>query len=151
MSEPLSPAAFIAQARTRIPNTFIHLLGFHLCEVSAKHAVAEMSFRESLQQLTGVFHAGALVSLADTTATFACIYWRGDALDASQSSFPLTIQLSSNFIRNTNSGNVTACAVPVHQGRTTIVVETRVTDADDRLLSVVTTTHLVVGKASKLS
>lgn len=146
MSERLSPAAFMAQARARIPDTFIDLLGFQLREISDEHTVAEMSFRESLQQLTGVFHAGALLSLADTTATFACLYWRGDPLDGSPSSFPLTIQLSSNFIRNTGSGTVRARAVPVHRGRTTIVVETRVTDVDERLLSVVMTTHLVVGE-----
>ena len=135
----------MARAKARIPNTFIGLLGFDLREVYDEHVVAEMSFRESLQQLTGVFHAGALLSLADTTATFACLYWRGDPPDCSPSSFPLTIQLSSNFIRNAGSGTVRARAVPVHRGRTTIVVETRVTDADERLLSVVTTTHLVIG------
>ena len=145
MPERLSPSAFVAQAQTRLSDTFIDLLGIRLREVSDAHAIAEMSFSATLQQLTGVFHAGALLSLADTTATFACLYWINDPLDGSRSSFPLTIQLSSNFIRNAGSGTARARAVPVHQGRTTIVVETRVTDADDRLLSVVTTTHLVIG------
>lgn len=145
MPEHLSPSAFVARARTRLSNTFIDLLGIQLREVSDVHAIAEMSFNESLQQLTGVFHAGALVSLADTTATFACLYWIRDPLDGSQLSFPLTIQLSSNLIRNIGHGTVSARAVPVHRGRTTIVVETRVTDADERLLSVVTTTHLIIG------
>lgn len=145
MPERLSSSAFVTQAQTRLSNTFIDLLGIRLREVSDAHAIAEMSFSESLQQLTGVFHAGALVSLADTTATFACLYWIHDPLDGSRSSFPLTIQLSTNFIRNTGVGTVKARAVPVHLGRTTIVVETRVTDANERLLSVVTTTHLVVG------
>jgi len=145
MPEHLSSSAFVTQAQTRLSNTFIDLLGIRLREVSDAHAIAEMSFSESLQQLTGVFHAGALVSLADTAATFACLYWIHDPLDGSQSSFPLTIQLSSNLIRNTGHGMVSARAVPVHRGRTTIVVETRVTDTDERLLSVVTTTHLVVG------
>ena len=145
MPERFSPSAFVAQAQTRLANTFIDLLGIRLREVDDAHAIAEMSFSETLQQLTGVFHAGALVSLADTTATFACLYWIHDPLDGSRSSFPLTIQLSSNLIRNTGHGMVRARAVPVHRGRTTIVIETRVTDADDRLLSLVTTTHLVVG------
>ncbi len=145
MSERLSPSAFVAQVQTRIPNTFIDLLGIHLREVSDEHADAEMLFTKKLQQLTNVFHAGALVSLADTTATFACLYWMHDPLDGSQSSFPLTIQLSTNFLRNTGHCMVKARAVPVHRGRTTTIVETRITDADERLLNVVTTTHLVVG------
>lgn len=145
VTERLSASAFLAQAQARLSNTFIDLLGIRLREVSDAHAIAELSFSETLQQLTGVFHAGALLSLADTTATFACLYWMGDPLDDSPSSFPLTIQLSSNLIRNTGSGTVRARAAPVHRGRTTIVVETHVKDADNRLLSVVTTTHLVIG------
>ena len=145
MTERLSPSAFVAQAQTRIPNTFIDLLGIHLREVSYEHDVGEMPCSKKLQQLTGVFHAGTLVSLADTTATFACLYWMHDPLDGSQAPFPLTIQLSTNFLRNTGHGTIKARAVPVHRGRTTTVVETRITDADERLLSVVTTTHLVVG------
>ena len=37
-------------------------------------------------------------------------------------------------------------ATPVHQDQTTIVVETRISDAAGRLLMVVTTTHLLIGR-----
>jgi 1,4-dihydroxy-2-naphthoyl-CoA hydrolase len=144
MTERLSPAAFIAQAQERIRNTFIDLVGIRLLEVSNERAVAEMPFTESLQQLTGMFHAGALISLADTTATYACLYWTNGTLGGLGKSFPFTIQLSTNFIHNTGEGTIRAEAAPVHRGRTTIVVETRITDANGRLLIVVTTTHLVV-------
>lgn len=139
-------AALIAQAQERIRGTFIELIGLRLLEVSSERAVAEMPFTPQLQQLTGVFHAGALLTLADTTATFACMYWSGATLDGSAEQFPFTIQLSTNFLRNTNQGTVRAEATPVHRGRTTMVVETRVSDAAGRLLIVVTTTHLFVGK-----
>ena len=139
-------AALLAQAQERIRGTFIELIGLRLLEVTSERAVAEMPFTPQLQQLTGVFHAGALLTLADTTATFACMYWSGGTLDGSAEQFPFTIQLSTNFIRNTNQGTVRAEATPVHRGRTTMVVETRVSDAAGRLLIVVTTTHLFVGK-----
>lgn len=145
MTERLSPEAFIAQVHTRIRETFIGLVGVRLLEVSNEHAIAEMAFTENLRQLTGVFHAGALITLADTTATFACLYWLNGALNGPQAPFPFTIQLSTNFIRNTGDGTVRAEALPVHRGQTTQVVETRVTDANQRLLIAVTTTHLVVG------
>jgi uncharacterized protein (TIGR00369 family) len=105
-----------------------------------------MPFTPQLQQLTGVFHAGALLTLADTTATFASMYWSSGTLDGSAGQFPFTIQLSTNFLRNTNQGTVRAESTPVHRGRTTMVVETRVSDSAGRLLIVVTTTHLFVGK-----
>lgn len=133
---------FIAQAQERIRNTFIDLLGIRLIEVSHERAIAEMTFVPHLQQLTGVFHAGALIALADTTATFACLYWTQGTSHQGDDTFPFTVQLSTNLIRNTNMGTVRAEAVPVHRGRTTMVVETRLHDAGDRLLIVVTTTHL---------
>src|SRR5215470_3556341 len=139
-------AASLAQAQERIRGTFIELIGLRIIEVTSERAVAQMPFMPQLQQLTGVFHAGALLTLADTTATFACMYWSSGTIDGSTEQFPLTIQLSTNFIRNTNQGTVRAKATPVHRGRTTMVVETRVSDAAGRLLMIVTTTHLLVGR-----
>lgn len=135
---------FVAQMQARIENTFIDLLGIRLLEVSPEQAIGEMRFTTKLQQLTGVFHAGALIALADSTATFACLYWLHEVRGDQTKAFPLTIQLSTNLLRNTQQGTVRAVAVPVHRGRSTMVVETRVSDADARLLLVVTTTHLVV-------
>jgi uncharacterized protein (TIGR00369 family) len=74
------------------------------------------------------------------------MYWSSGTIDGSTEQFPLTIQLSTNFIRNTNQGTVRAEATPLHRGRTTMVVETRVSDAAGQLLMVVTTTHLLVGR-----
>src|SRR5215475_13790197 len=139
-------AALLAQAQERIRGTFIELIGLQILEVTSERAVAEMPFTPQLQQLTGVFHAGALLTLADTTATFACMYWSSGTIDGSAEPFPLTIQLSTNLIRNTNQGTVRAEATPAHRGRATMVVETRVSDAAGRLLMIVTTTHLLVGR-----
>lgn len=144
MEHTQASAALIAQAQERIRGTFIELIGLRLIEVNRERAVAEMPFTPQLQQLTGVLHAGALLTLADTTATFGSMYWSSGTLDGSAAPFPFTIQLSTNFLRNTNHGTVRAEATPVHRGRTTMVVETRLSDADGRLLIVVTTTHLLV-------
>ena len=167
MEQTQASAALIAQAQERIRGTFIELIGLKIIEVTSEHAVAEMPFTSQLQQLTGVFHAGALLTLADTTATLASMYWSSGTLDGSAEQlarrcrrrvsgglfrfrptqpFPFTIQLSTNFLRNTNHGTVRAEATPMHRGRTTMVVQTRISDADGRLLIVVTTTHLLVGR-----
>jgi len=146
MEQTQASAALIARAQERIRGTFIELIGLKIIEVTSARAVAEIPFTPQLQQLTGVFHAGALLTLADTTATLASMYWSSGTLDGSADQFPFTIQLSTNFLRNTNHGTVRAEATPVHRGRTTMVVETRVSDAGGRLLIVVTTTHLFVGR-----
>jgi uncharacterized protein (TIGR00369 family) len=146
MEHSQASAALIAQAQERIRGTFIELIGLKILEVNSERAVTEMPFAPQLLQLTGVFHAGALLTLADTTATLASMYWSSGTLDGSAEQFPFTIQLSTNLLRNTNHGTVRAEATPVHRGRTTMVVETRLTDTDGRLLIVMTTTHLFVGR-----
>jgi uncharacterized protein (TIGR00369 family) len=143
MEQDQHTAAFIATAQERVKGTFIELLGIRLLEVNQVQAVSEMTFTPNLQQLTGVLHAGALIALADTTATFAALYWAGGNLDTDR--FPFTIQLSTNLLRNTNQGTIRAVATPIHLGRTTMVVDTRVSDAEERLLLVVTTTHVFIG------
>lgn len=143
MEQDQHTATFVAKAQERVKGTFIELLGIRLLEVNQAQAVSEMTFAPNLQQLTGVFHAGALITLADTTATFAALYWARGNLDTDR--FPFTIQLSTNLLRNTNRGTIRAAATPIHRGRTTTVVDTRVSDAEGRLLLLVTTTHLFIG------
>lgn len=111
-------------------------LGIIPVEVEEGYAVMKMPYAPNTSQYTGVFAAGALISLADITATAACI--TGDG------TFPFSVQLSSNMIKNASSGDATATAKVVHSGRTMKVVETVVTDDKSNVLVRVTTTHLVV-------
>ena len=127
----------------RARGTMLETVGFRLLEVNEHHARAEMTFRPELAQLTGLFHTGALLTLADSTATSACMY-AVDPTGAADASFPLAIQLSANLIRNTGAGTATAEARLLHRGRTTMVVETTVRDEQGRTLVIVTTTHLVL-------
>jgi uncharacterized protein (TIGR00369 family) len=62
--------------------------------------------------------------------------------------FPLTIQLSANLIRNTNTGKLIAEAVPLHRGRTSMVMQTTVRDEQGRVMAVVTATLLVLDRSS---
>jgi uncharacterized protein (TIGR00369 family) len=61
--------------------------------------------------------------------------------------FPLTIQLSANLIRNTSAGKLIAEAIPVHRGRTSMVMQTTVRDEQGRVMAVVTATLLVVNRS----
>lgn len=121
-------------------------LGIRVVEVSAERTVAELDFRSEIQQLTGVFHAGAILALADSTATHASMRVVDPDGNVPAERFPLTVQLSANLLRNTGEGTITAEARPIHRGRTMIVVETIVRDAAGRQLAVITTTHLVLNR-----
>ncbi|MBN1801547.1 MAG: PaaI family thioesterase [Candidatus Lokiarchaeota archaeon] len=110
-------------------------------EIGEGRAVMKMPFCPNTSQYTGVFAAGALISLADITATAACV--------KSDGAFPFSVQLNANLLRNTNSGNATAEALVVHSGRTMKVIETVVRDDDDNVLARVTTTHLIASSEKK--
>ena len=103
--------------------------------------VLSMPMGSGVRQGTGVFAAGALMQLADVGAT--SLYFqalRADGVD--QPPFPLSIQISMNLIRNTNTGDAISESRFLHRGRTLVVVESRVRDEGGRLLCTVTSTHV---------
>ena len=55
-----------------------------------------------------------------------------------------TIESKTNFMRAVRSGAVTARAKLLHEGRTTIVVETTITDGDGRLVAKTLQTQAVI-------
>lgn len=141
-------ALFDAIARRRV-GTMLDTIGLRLVELNEEHAVAEMAFKPGLDQLTGLFHTGALLTLADSAATSACLYATDPEGTMDPARFPLAIQLSANLIRNTTGGTVTAEARLVHRGRTTMVAETAVRDAEGRLLLLLTSTHLILAGSER--
>jgi uncharacterized protein (TIGR00369 family) len=110
--------------------------------VGGGRAAARLEFKPALAQLTGLFHAGAIVALADETATAAVMWETNPSGELRAELFPLTLQLSVNLIRNTDRGALTAEAEVVHRGRTTLVVDVRVVDDRRRLVAKLTATLL---------
>lgn len=146
-SDPsIDPKAAAARLNERARGTNIEARGARFLEVSADRAVAEMPFRQDLSQLTGLFHGGVILSLADETATACALATVMPDGDWDPGQFPLTIQLNANLIRNTNTGKLVAEAIPLHRGRTTMVLQTTVRDDRDRVMAIVTATLLVVNR-----
>jgi 1,4-dihydroxy-2-naphthoyl-CoA hydrolase len=112
-------------------------LGITPVEMGEGRAVLKMPFGPNTSQLTGLFATGALISLADITATAACYN------ENEEGTFPLCVQLSANLVGNTNTGTATAEARVVHSGRNMKVAETIIRDDNNRILARVTTTHLI--------
>ncbi len=140
----LDPKAAAEWLNERAKGTNIEARGTRFLEVSRERAVAELAFRPDLSQLTGLFHGGVILSLADETATACSLAATMPDGVWDPAKFPLTIQLSANLIRNTNAGKLIAEAVPVHTGRTSMVVQTTVRDEQERIIAIVTATLLVL-------
>ena len=119
-------------------------LGIRAIEVGPQRAVAELEVGPGVMTRTGYVHAGAMMSLADTIATYLAVaHIKGSYDDLDR--FPVAIGLSSQIVSNVQEGTIRAESQVVHGGRTLIVVETRVTSGDGRLLAMVNTTHFVRG------
>jgi uncharacterized protein (TIGR00369 family) len=119
-------------------------IGFEPLEVGDGRCRAAMDSRPEVRQPLGLIHTGALVTLADATATCAALTVTDPGVTWDLDRFPYAVQVSTNVMRNTDRGRITAEARVVHRGRTMQVVETQVRDDAGRLLALVTTTHVVV-------
>jgi len=114
-------------------------LGIRADAYSAEKVVMSMDWAPSLCTANGILHGGAIMALADS-AGGACALLNLPS-DASGTS---TIESKTNFLGAVRSGSVTATSTPLHRGGTTIVVETSVRDAEDKLVAKVTQTQLVL-------
>ncbi len=55
-----------------------------------------------------------------------------------------TIESKTNFLRAVRNGHVEAISRPLHAGRSVVVVETDVIDAEERLIARVTQSQIVL-------
>jgi uncharacterized protein (TIGR00369 family) len=123
--------------------TMIGSHGTRFITAGEGRAVAELDFKPELSQLTGRFHAGAIVALADEAATAAAMWETDPTGEFDPERFPLTVQLSVNLVRNVDKGTLTAEAEIVHRGRRMFVVDVDVFDERRRLVARLTATQLV--------
>ena len=139
----MTPEEFVAKLNGEWRRgTMLEHHGTRFVSVGAGRAVAELDFAPALTQLTGLFHAGAIIALADETATAAAMWETNPSGELRPELFPLTVQLSVNLIRNANRGTLTAEARIVHRGRTTLVLDVDVLDDRRRLIAKLVATQL---------
>jgi len=114
---------------------------FSITERTDNRVVSEMPIRTGIKNPFGVVHVGAILWLADVTATVLVM---GSAeASAGMKGFPLAITLNANFIGNQTEGTFTAVSSFVKQGRTVSIVRTLVYGANEKLIADVTTNHVL--------
>lgn len=105
------------------------LLGFEAVEGGSAGVVVRGAWAEERCTAAGVLHGGYLMALADSAAATLAFFNLPEGAATS------TIEAKTNFLAGVREGTVTARAALVHKGRTTIVVQTDVTDESGRLVS----------------
>jgi 1,4-dihydroxy-2-naphthoyl-CoA hydrolase len=120
---------------------FAGLLGIEVVAASSDEVRARLAWDESRCTAGGILHGGALMGLADSSGGLCAYLNLPDGATATA-----TIESKSNFFRPVSEGYVEATSRVLHQGRSTIVVETELRDPDGRLAAKVTQTQAILGR-----
>jgi len=138
--------------KRKYPWNALTAMGGDIVEVREGYARAVLPLSPEVMQPVSVYHAGAIVTLADEAASAAI--WGGgfeptdDAGALEGKKFPYSVQLSVNLLTNDPVGPITAEAKVLKRGRLT-VVDTEVRTADGTLMTTMRSTHMMVD-ASKV-
>jgi 1,4-dihydroxy-2-naphthoyl-CoA hydrolase len=121
---------------------FAALLGIDLVSAACDEVRARLAWSADRCTSGGVLHGGALMALADSTGA-VCAF-----LNLPPGASTATIESKTNFFRSVRSGHVEAVSTPLHVGRSTVVVQTDLRDADGRHVARVTQTQAVTPPAA---
>ena len=121
---------------------FTRLLGVDVLQRTPERTEAVLTVREELCNRRGVLHGGAVMALGDTLGGMTA------SISLPDGGRTATIESKTNFFAAVPQGDtVRAICMPLHRGRTTIVLETRITRGDGKLAAIVTQTQLMFDKS----
>ena len=128
-----------AQIQERLKGILPELMGITLVEVTPDKVLATMQVRPDLCTTGGILHGGSIMAFADTLGAV------GTFANLQPGYTTATIESKTNFVGGAAEGStVTGETTPVHKGRTTHVWQTRVTNAEGKLVALVTQTQIVM-------
>ena len=113
--------------------------GMEVTEAAAERVRGRLAWSEERCTIGGSLHGGALMALCDSLGA-ACAFLNLPEGAAGTS----TIESKTNFFRAVREGHVHAETIPLHAGRSTIVVQTDLRDDDGRRVALVTQTQAVI-------
>ena len=127
------------QIQERLKGILPELLGIQLLEVTPDRVLAQLTVRPDLCTTGKILHGGSIMAFADTLGAI------GTVVNMPQGHGTATIESKTNFIGGAAEGSVvTGESTPVHKGKTTQVWQTRITNAEGKLVALVTQTQIVM-------
>ena len=113
-----------------VKGNLMETLEIEFVDVGEDFLSARMPVTPKVHQIHGVLHGGATVALAETVGSAAV-----PVLNQDPSISVVGIEISANHLKGVSCGYVTATAKPLRMGKTIQLMEIRVTDEDDNLIS----------------
>lgn len=126
MADPLAPEAMQA-IRER---TALEALGIELEEAGPERVVLSVDVGPRVHQPYGFLHGGVSALMSETCASIGSWLAAGSEYEA------FGIEINANHLRPVREGRIVATGTPIRQGRTIAVWDTRIEDAEGRLVCV---------------
>jgi 1,4-dihydroxy-2-naphthoyl-CoA hydrolase len=114
-----------------LKGTLMEALGIEITHLSKEKVTATMPVDGRTRQPFGLLHGGASVALAETVASIGAY----ECVDKEQEAC-VGLEINANHIRSKRDGFVTATAMPLHKGKTTMVWEVKITDEQGELICI---------------
>ena len=129
----------IATIQQMLDPVFPGLMGVTLTDLAPGRVLATMRVRPDLCTSGGILHGGATMAFADTLGAV------GTVLNLPAGKHTTTTDSSTKFIAAVKVGTLASAeCVALHRGRSTMVWQTSIRNADGKLCAVVTQTQLVI-------
>jgi uncharacterized protein (TIGR00369 family) len=117
---------------------FARMVGIQAISAGPDEVRGRLDWRPETCTTGGVMHGGALMTLADSLGAICAV------LNLPEGAWTGTIESKTNFFRAVRAGFAEGVSRPLHIGRTTIVVQTDIYDAENRRIAQVTQTQAVL-------
>jgi len=138
----LSKEDALVQANAVCKNTLMETLNIEFIDFGDDFVVTKMPVNSRVHQPDGILHGGATVALAETTGSFAAHMF----LDL-DNVFVRGIEISANHLKSVRKGNIYAKSTFIHKGKTTQLLEIKITDDDNNLISLCKLTTVSLPKS----
>lgn len=123
--------------------TMLSAIGGEIVEERHGYAKGVLPLSEGVMQPTRVFHAGAIVTLADEVASRAIYNSLPKDENGKPSKFPYSVQISVNLLTNDPVGPLTAESTVTREGGLTLV-DTIVTTREGQTAALMRSVHKMV-------
>lgn len=127
----LSKESVLAKANAASKNTLMETLNIEMVDYGEDFLVARMPVDSRVYQPDGVLHGGATAALAESVGSFA-----SHVFIDTEKMFVRGLEITANHLKSVSEGFVYAKATFLHKGRTTQLLDIRVTDDHDNLVSI---------------
>ena len=127
----LSKETVLAKANAASKNTLMETLNIEIVDYGDDFLVARMPVTPRVHQPDGVLHGGATAALAESVGSFASHIF----IDT-ENMFVRGLEITANHLKSVTEGYVYAKATFLHKGRTTQLLDIRITDDQDKLISI---------------